>query len=103
MSESHHGRTREPGAVPGAGMRELVGQDQVVLAHECGDDAEARQVSAAEDDGALGALQLRQQPLELGIRRVAAGDQPRRAGAGAVALEGLARAAITAGWWASPR
>ena len=91
MVEAHHGRAREPGAVPRAGVGEPVRQDQVVLAHECRDHAQIRQVAAAEDQGALGPLQLGELLFQLGIQRMAAGHQSRCARAGAVAFERLAR------------
>ena len=61
MRKTHHRRTREPCTVPGAGMRKPVGEDQIVLAHECRDHAEICQVTAAEDERALGPLQLGEQ------------------------------------------
>ena len=91
MGEAHHGRAGEPGAVPRAGVGEPVRQDQVVLAHESRDHAEIRQIAAAEDEGALGPLQLGELLFQHGIRRMAAGHEPRAARAGAVAFQRFAR------------
>ena len=91
MSKAHHRRAGEPGAVPGTGVGEPVRQDQVVLAHQGRDHAEIRQIAAAEDQSALGPLELGELLFQHGIGRMAAGHESRAASTGAVALERLAR------------
>ena len=66
--EPQHGRAGEPGPVPHAGVAEPIGEDQVVRADQGRDHPDIRQVSAAEDEGPLGAFHLREERLELGDR-----------------------------------
>ena len=65
------------GAVPGASVGKPVGEDEVTFPHQGRDHPQVRQVSAAEDERTLGPLELGEQPLELGVRRMASRDEPR--------------------------
>ena len=88
--EPLHGRAGEPRPVPHAGVAESIGEDEVLRADQGRDHPDVRQVSAAEDDGPLGAFHLGEERFELGIERMAARDEPRGPGAGAVPLDRLA-------------
>ncbi len=90
MNVTFHGRARDPRAVEHRGMAEPVGQDEVVLAGQCPDHSKIREITAAEDQCALGPLELGEQPLQPGVKRMAARHEPRRTGAGAVPIQRLA-------------
>ena len=62
-------------------MRQLVDQDQVVAPDQRRGDAGVGEIARAEHAGGFGLLQPRQPRFELGIERMIAGDEPRRAGA----------------------
>ena len=91
VGEAHHRRAGEPGAVPRAGVREPVRQDQVVLADKGRNHAEIRQIAAAEDQGTLGPFELGELLFQHGIRRVDAGHESRGARPGAVTFQRGAR------------
>ncbi len=74
-----------------ARMRELVDDDQIGGAREQRHDPDVGQITAAEHERGLGALEPREPPLERRVQRMIALDEARGAGAGAVTARGLAR------------
>ena len=70
-----------------AGVRQLVEQHQPAAADQRRDDAGIGEIAGAEHDRCLGLLDAGEARLQLGIERVIAGDQPRGAGARAIALD----------------
>ena len=76
-------RAAQAAAVDDAGVVQLVGHDDVVLAEDGGDGARVRREAALEDDDRLGLLELGEPALELHVDRHRAGDRPHRAGADA--------------------
>ncbi len=91
VRESHHRCPRKASTVPRAGVGKTVGDDQILFAHQSRDHAEISQVSAAENKGTLGPLQLSEPPFKLDVGRMIAGHQPGAAGAGTIPLESFAR------------
>ena len=90
VSETHHRGTGKPGAVPRAGVRELVRKDQIVLADQRRDHADIRQISAAEDQGSLGPLELGELIFERRVQRVRPGDESRSARPGTETFQRVA-------------
>ena len=87
VAERQHLGARQPRAGPQARMRQLIDQDQVAAADQRRGDAGVGEIARAEHAGGLGALEPRQPLLQLGVERMIAGDEPRGAGADAVALD----------------
>ena len=84
-------RAAQLGAGMDAGVRQFVDQDQIVRPDQRRDDAGIGEIAGAEHAGRLGALEPRQPLFQFGIERMIAGDEPRGAGADAVALGRLDR------------
>ena len=61
-------------------MAVLIHDDEVGLAREQRNDADVRQVAAAEDDGVLCVLESCQARFKVCVERMIAGDQPRGVG-----------------------
>src|SRR5262245_40992942 len=69
-----------------AGMRELIEQDQVALASQRRNDSGIGEIAGAEDASSFASFEAREFFLECPVERVAAGDEPGRARAGAIML-----------------
>ena len=87
VAEGDHLAAGQPRARPQTGMRQFVDQHQIGTADQARNDAGIGQIARAEDAGGFGALQPRQPRFQLGEQRMIAGDQPRGAGAGAIAFQ----------------
>src|SRR5207245_832964 len=90
-------RAREQAAVA-----ELVDQDQVGVADERRDRADVREITAAEHDRVLAALERRELALELGVERVIAVHESRGASADALAGLRVVRASSSPGSFRCP-
>ena len=86
VPEWHDVGAAQSGAGMHGGVCEFVDQDQVAGPGERRDDPGIGEIARAEDAGCVRALQPREPRLQLGIKRMAAGDEPRGAGARAVAF-----------------
>src|ERR1700728_2397218 len=73
------------------GMRQFVDQDQVAGARKRRDDAGIGEVAGTEYASGLGRLEPRQTLFQFAMERMVAGDQPRSAGADAMAFGGFDR------------
>ena len=82
---------REPAAVDNARMIEDVAQNNIALAHQCRKNSRVRLESGIENQRRFGSLKLGDLALQLFVQGHVARDQPRRAGAAAVAVDRLFR------------
>ena len=85
VAEGHDLAARQLRPGKQAGMRQFVDQDQAVAPDQHRNDAGIGEIAGAEHDGGFGLLERGQAGFQLGVKRVIAGDQARRAGARAIA------------------
>ena len=82
---------REPAAVDNARVIEDVAQNNIAIAHQCRKNSRVRLESGIENQRRFGSLKLGDLALQLFVQGHVARDQPRRAGAAAVAVDRLFR------------
>ena len=81
-------RLAQPARVDDAGVVEFVGEDEVAVAHECGDRCQVGREAALEGDARLGMLELGQFLFQLQVQRHGAGDGADGARANAERVDG---------------
>ena len=72
-------------------MRQLIDQHQPVVADEHGNNSAIGEIAGPEHHRSFGAFETRQASFQFRIKRVIAGDEPRRPGADAVSLDRVGR------------
>ena len=87
VAKNGDARARQPRARNQAGMRELVGDNEITRTAKSWNSTHVCEIARAEHDGRFGLLQRSELGFERFIKRMIAGHEPRRTGARAMRVD----------------